>query len=124
MNHNFKSLGSPFVISSSLISCEIKAGSRSCKNITWQTCLYVVCRQAYRTLRTLLGYDPTTVPAGQPGYGAGSGAPELMFGFLKHLWATQSRQDALQRCPVLPDDFSFLFFLLQYLMLSGLWSAL
>ena len=55
-------------------------------------------RQAYRTLRALLGYDPSTVPMGEPGYGAGSGAPDLMFGFLKHLWATQSRHDALLRC--------------------------
>lgn len=54
-------------------------------------------RQAYRTLRSLLGYDPTTIPAGQSGYGAGSGAPDLMFGFLKHLWATHSRHDALHR---------------------------
>ncbi|BDA44527.1 Serine/threonine-protein kinase TOR [Coccomyxa sp. Obi] len=54
-------------------------------------------KQANRTLRTLLGYDPTAVPAGEQGYGAGSGAPDLMFGFLKHLWATQSRHDALQR---------------------------
>jgi FKBP12-rapamycin complex-associated protein len=55
-------------------------------------------RQAYRTLRALLGYEPTSVPAGEPGYGAGSGAPDIMFGFLKHLWATQSRQHALLRC--------------------------
>ena len=60
--------------------------------------LALVCRQAYRTLRSLLGYDPTAIPAGQSGYGAGSGAPDLMFGFLKHLWATHSRHDALHRC--------------------------
>lgn len=45
----------------------------------------------------MLGYDPTTIPVGQSGYGAGSGAPNLMFGFLKHLWATHSRHDALHR---------------------------
>ena len=56
------------------------------------------CRQAYRTLRALLGYDPTAVPMGESGCGAGSGAPDIMFGFLKHLWATQSRQHALLRC--------------------------
>ena len=56
-----------------------------------------VCRQAQRTLRQLLGYDPANVPAGQPGYGSGSGAPDIMFGFLKHMWATHGRQDALAR---------------------------
>ena len=59
------------------------------------------CRQAHRTLRTLLRYDPTAVPPGERGYGAGSGAPDLMFAFLKHLWATQSRHDALMRCRAL-----------------------
>ena len=62
-----------------------------------------MCRQAQRTLRQLLGYDPAHVPAGQPGYGSGSGAPDIMFGFLKHMWATHGRQDALarydSRCP-------------------------
>ena len=61
----------------------------------------VYCRQAYRTLHQLLGYDPTGVPPGQPGYGSGSGAPDIMFGFLKHLWATHSRQDALARYSLL-----------------------
>ena len=61
------------------------------------------CRQAYRTLRTLLRYDPSAVPLGERGYGAGSGAPDLMFAFLKHLWATQSRHDALLRCALAPS---------------------
>ncbi len=54
-------------------------------------------RQAYRLLRSLLGYDPTTVPMGEPGFGSCSGAPDLMFGFLKHLWAMHSKHDALLR---------------------------
>ena len=60
-----------------------------------------MCRQAQRTLRQLLGYDPANVPAGEPGYGSGSGAPDIMFGFLKHMWATHGRQDALARYGIL-----------------------
>ena len=46
-------------------------------------------RQAKRILNTLLRYDPAqAAEPGAPGYGAGSGAPGVMFGFLKHMWAT------------------------------------
>ena len=47
----------------------------------------------------LLRYDPLAVQqAGAAGYGAGSGAPDVMFGFLKHLWHTGEQQQALFRC--------------------------
>lgn len=47
-------------------------------------------RLAERVYRQLLQYDPLTVPKGQRGYGAGSGAPTVMYGYLKHLWVTES----------------------------------
>lgn len=47
-------------------------------------------RLAERVYRQLLQYDPLTVAKGQPGYGAGSGAPTVMYGYLKHLWVTES----------------------------------
>lgn len=56
------------------------------------------CRQSRRNLHELLGFDPLTVTSPhQAGYGAGSGAPHVMFGYLKHLWATGDRKDALHR---------------------------
>ncbi len=33
-------------------------------------------------------YDPMAIKAGNPGYGAGSGAPNVMLAFLKHTWIT------------------------------------
>ena len=54
-------------------------------------------RQARRTLLGLLHYDPGTRQEGQPGFGAGSGKPDVMFGFLKHLWGTGERVDAFHR---------------------------
>ena len=46
----------------------------------------------------LLRYHPLAVEqAGAAGYGAGSGAPDVMFGFLKHLWHTGEQQQALFR---------------------------
>lgn len=47
-------------------------------------------RLAERVYRQLLQYDPLTVPKGQRGFGAGSGAPTVMYGYLKHLWMTES----------------------------------
>ena len=77
---------------------QVSGGTEGGGDCLWFTSNCTVhCRQAYRTLHQLLGYDPTGVPPGQPGYGSGSGAPDIMFGFLKHLWATHSRQDALAR---------------------------
>ena len=61
------------------------------------------CRQARRTLLELLGYDPLDLPPGEAGYGAGSRAPHVMFGFLKHLWHTGDRHDALNRSSTLPE---------------------
>ncbi len=55
-------------------------------------------RQSLRTLQQLLGYNPADVPLGQPGYGGGSGKPDIMFGFVKHLWQCGDRHDALSRC--------------------------
>ena len=45
-------------------------------------------RQSQDTLVSLLGFNPLSRVQGQPGYGAGSGKPHVMFAFLKHLWAT------------------------------------
>ncbi|GBF92738.1 hypothetical protein Rsub_05107 [Raphidocelis subcapitata] len=55
-------------------------------------------RQAERMLVQLLRYDPRSVTTPHaPGYGAGSGAPAVMLAFVKHLWATGSRQESLSR---------------------------
>eukprot|EP00891_Asterochloris_glomerata_P006787 jgi/Astpho2/6787/fgenesh1_pm.00103_%23_6_t len=61
-------------------------------------------RQARRTLLELLGYDPLDLPPGEAGYGAGSRAPHVMFGFLKHLWHTGDRHDALHRLESLSHE--------------------
>lgn len=45
----------------------------------------------------LLRYDPAAVQPGEPGYGAGSGAPAVMLAYAKHLWATGERREALAR---------------------------
>lgn len=55
-------------------------------------------RQSLRMLLDLLKYDPLSIPSsGMLGYGAGSGAPEVMLAYLKHLWDDQRREDALSR---------------------------
>ena len=68
-------------------------------------------RQAERTLLRLLGYDPASRAPGQPGYGAGSGRPEVMLAYVKHQWSLGNRRDAFARlqslvgelgCVVLP----------------------
>jgi len=47
----------------------------------------------------LLRYDPLTLSEpGSRGYGSGSGQPDVMFGFLKHLWHTGEQSQALHRC--------------------------
>ena len=84
--------------------CTDHAGSRASFAFGFtfiHTCALLCCRQAYRTLRQLLGYDPTRSLPGQPGYGAGSGAPDIMFGFLKHLWATRQPAGCPGQVPAL-----------------------
>ncbi|GIL87381.1 hypothetical protein Vretimale_1690 [Volvox reticuliferus] len=55
-------------------------------------------RQAYRMLLQLLRYNPMSITQrGQPGYGAGSGAPHVMLAFLKHLWTQGQRTEAFNR---------------------------
>eukprot|EP00884_Botryococcus_braunii_P019425 jgi/Botrbrau1/6166/Bobra.0344s0007.1 len=55
-------------------------------------------RQSMATLLELLRFDPSRRYPGEPGYGAGSGAPEIMFGYLKHQWYTGAdRVDVLNR---------------------------
>ncbi|GLC61314.1 hypothetical protein PLESTB_001742500 [Pleodorina starrii] len=55
-------------------------------------------RQAYRMLLQLLRYNPMAITQpGQPGYGAGSGAPHVMLAFLKHLWTQGQRTEAYSR---------------------------
>lgn len=54
-------------------------------------------RQAYRLLVRMLQYDPALCPQGAAGYGACSGNPVVMLGYLKHLWATGRRQEAFMR---------------------------
>ena len=70
-------------------------------------------RQAERTLLRLLGYDPASRAPGQPGYGAGSGRPEVMLAYVKHQWSLGNRRDAFARlqslvgelgCVVLPPE--------------------
>jgi hypothetical protein len=38
-----------------------------------------------------------STPAGQPGFGAGSGAPSVMLAYCKHLWNSGERREALSR---------------------------
>ena len=55
-------------------------------------------RQAEKMLLNLLRYDPRMVQTpGTRGYGAGSGNPNVMLAYVKHLWATGNRQEALSR---------------------------
>ena len=54
-------------------------------------------RQAHRTLLRLLDYDPSRCAPGSPGYGAGSGQPDVMLAYVKHQWALGNRRDAFAR---------------------------
>ena len=54
-------------------------------------------RQAHRTLLRLLDYDPSRCAPGSPGYGAGSGRPDVMLAYVKHQWALGNRRDAFAR---------------------------
>jgi FKBP12-rapamycin complex-associated protein len=45
----------------------------------------------------LLRYDPSMTHPGQPGFGAGSGAPSVMLAYCKHLWNSGERREALAR---------------------------
>ena len=54
-------------------------------------------RQARRALLGLLHYDPMTRQEAEAGYGAGSGKPDVMFGFLKHMWGIGDRVEAFHR---------------------------
>lgn len=78
------------------------------------------CRQGKATLLQLLRFDPARRRPGEAGYGAGSGAPEVMLGYLKHLWYTGAdRVDVLNRhCTaclsrMLPDTCTCIFACLQ-----------
>jgi hypothetical protein len=74
----------------------LNSSLQQCGNHKFWACM--LCRQSRRNLHELLGFDPLTITSPhQAGYGAGSGAPHVMFGYLKHLWATGDRKDALQR---------------------------
>ena len=58
------------------------------------------CRQSLDTLISLLGYNPARKKRGETGWAAGTGMPDIMFGYLKHLWSSSSKDasiDAYQR---------------------------
>jgi len=60
-----------------------------------------IYRQSTDILIGLLGYDPAQKAKGDPGYAAGTGRPETMFGYLKHLWSISGKEgtlDAYSRC--------------------------
>ena len=64
-------------------------------------------RAARRTLLRMLGVDPSTAPPGVaalPGSGSGGRHPEVVLAFLKHLWATGHRGDALHRLAEVVDE--------------------
>lgn len=54
-------------------------------------------KQSERMLVQLLGYDPRHKAPGEQGYGSGSGSPNVMLAFLKHLWQVGDRQEAFSR---------------------------
>ena len=63
-------------------------------------------RQSKRTLIKLLNYDPGLKAAGEPGYGAGSGAPKAMYAYCKYLWSIGNFQDAYVRLQELSHELS------------------
>ena len=64
-------------------------------------------RQAHRTLLRLLDYDPSRCAPGSPGYGAGSGQPNVMLAYVKHQWALGNRRDAFARLQSLVGELRY-----------------
>ena len=64
-------------------------------------------RQAHRTLLRLLDYDPSRCAPGSPGYGAGSGRPDVMLAYVKHQWALGNRRDAFARLQSLVGELGY-----------------
>ena len=64
-------------------------------------------RQAHRTLLRLLEYDPSRCAPGSPGYGAGSGQPDVMLAYVKHQWALGNRRDAFARLQSLVGELRY-----------------
>jgi hypothetical protein len=64
-------------------------------------------RQAHRTLLRLLDYDPSRCAPGAPGYGAGSGQPNVMLAYVKHQWALGNRRDAFARLQSLVGELRY-----------------
>jgi len=60
--------------------------------------------QARRTLVKLLGYDPKQRRRYEAGYGASSGAPDVMLAYLKHMWVTGEKSEAFQRLQFLVQE--------------------
>ena len=69
-------------------------------------------RQAHRTLLKLLDYDPSRCAPGSPGYGAGSGQPDVMLAYVKHQWSLGNRRDAFARLQSLVGELRYGFFFL------------
>ena len=67
-------------------------------------------RQAHRTLLRLLEYDPSRCKPGSPGYGAGSGQPDVMLAYVKHQWALGNKRDAFARLQSLVGELRYGFF--------------
>ena len=64
-------------------------------------------RAARRTLLRMLHVDPASALPGAaalPGRGSGGRAPDVVLAYLKHLWATGYRTDALSRMDELVDE--------------------
>ena len=64
-------------------------------------------RQAHRTLLRLLDYDPSRCAPGSPGYGAGSGRPDVMLAYVKHQWVLGNRRDAFARLQSLVGELGY-----------------
>ena len=64
-------------------------------------------RQAHRTLLKLLDYDPSRCAPGSPGYGAGSGQPDVMLAYVKHQWSLGNRRDAFARLQSLVGELRY-----------------
>lgn len=60
--------------------------------------------QARRTLVRLLGYDPKQRKQYEAGYGASSGAPDVMLAYLKHMWVTGEKSEAFHRLQFLVQE--------------------